>query len=452
MYKRLPISAIITVLSVALSVSLLLIPRQAIAMASFTRQTGLACSTCHYTWPELTPFGREFKLNGYTLTGMKEVEVKPSHKTESGLQFLENFPISVNVRFSDTFTNTSQPGAQNGNVEFPQQLNVYFASAMSAHAGATLQVTYTPSSGKLAFDNSDFRYSNRTKLGGKDVIYGFNFDNNPSQEDLWHDTPQWGFPWYPPDSNPVPAAHTIITGALAGDVGGLGAFAMWNGHLYGDFTAYRSVHVNGPEPPNGIGYGFNIHGIAPYWRLAWQQNVGKNYLEVGTYGMHISSSPGTVVSPTDTYTDAAADLQFERQVRKSDEITVHSTFIHEASKLDATFAAGGAAQIPHHLNTFKADGTYHFGNKYAATFGGFATWGTADRVLFPNAPFTGSANGDPKSNGYIVQFAYWPVQNIMLEAQYTGYFKFNGAGTNYDGAGRNASDNNAAYVLVFFSF
>jgi len=37
---------------------------------SFTRQTGLACSACHYQFPQLTPFGRLFKLNGYTLTGL----------------------------------------------------------------------------------------------------------------------------------------------------------------------------------------------------------------------------------------------------------------------------------------------------------------------------------------------------------------------------------------------
>ena len=35
---------------------------QAHAVPSFARQTGLPCSACHYTFPELTPFGRQFKL------------------------------------------------------------------------------------------------------------------------------------------------------------------------------------------------------------------------------------------------------------------------------------------------------------------------------------------------------------------------------------------------------
>ena len=35
---------------------------------SFARQTGLACSACHYQFLTLTPYGRAFKLNGYVLT------------------------------------------------------------------------------------------------------------------------------------------------------------------------------------------------------------------------------------------------------------------------------------------------------------------------------------------------------------------------------------------------
>ncbi len=40
---------------------------EANAVPSFARQTGMDCVACHTSFPELTPFGREFKLNGYTL-------------------------------------------------------------------------------------------------------------------------------------------------------------------------------------------------------------------------------------------------------------------------------------------------------------------------------------------------------------------------------------------------
>jgi hypothetical protein len=39
------------------------------ALPSFARQTGQPCGTCHTSFPGLTPFGRRFKLLGYTTGG-----------------------------------------------------------------------------------------------------------------------------------------------------------------------------------------------------------------------------------------------------------------------------------------------------------------------------------------------------------------------------------------------
>lgn len=38
----------------------------AMALPSFARQTGQPCGTCHTDFPALTPYGRRFKLLGYT--------------------------------------------------------------------------------------------------------------------------------------------------------------------------------------------------------------------------------------------------------------------------------------------------------------------------------------------------------------------------------------------------
>src|SRR5260221_10163759 len=47
----------------------LLMTRRADAVPAFAQQTGQPCKACHVGGfgPELTPFGREFKLGGYTL-------------------------------------------------------------------------------------------------------------------------------------------------------------------------------------------------------------------------------------------------------------------------------------------------------------------------------------------------------------------------------------------------
>jgi hypothetical protein len=65
---------------------------------------------------------------------------------------------------------------------------------------------------------------------------------------------------------------------------------------------------------------------------------------------------------------------------------------------------------------------------------------------------SGSANGDPRSNGYLANISWWPMQNIDLAFQYTGYLRFNGAGINYDGSGRAAGANNTIYLLARFIF
>src|SRR5579863_3853538 len=252
------------------SLWLFLAAPRAHAVASFARQTGLPCSACHTTIPELTPLGRTFKLYGYTMTGLQTITSKEG-KTTSGLNLANNLPLSAFFQVSNTSISKPQPGTQNGSFEFPQAASLFLAGAMSTHAGGFIQVTYNTQANHFGWDNTDIRFANSRKFEGKDLVYGLTLNNNPTVEDLWNDVPAWSFPFVSPDSTPRPMAATIIDGRLAQDVAGLGAFAMWNSHLYGDFSIYRSEHLGGLQPISGAGYPFNIRGVAPYWRLAWQQ-------------------------------------------------------------------------------------------------------------------------------------------------------------------------------------
>ena len=101
---------------------------------------------------------------------------------------------------------------------------------------------------------------------------------------------------------------------------------------------------------------------------------------------------------------------------------------------------------------FKVDSVYHWTHRYSAAAALFSTSGTADAVLYAPAALTGSNNGSPGTSGYILQFAYWPVQNIDINLNYSGYRKFNGAISDYDGANRNASDNNTVFMALWVSF
>jgi len=428
--------------------------RNAQAVPSYSRQTGLSCATCHYAPPELTPFGRKFKLEGYTFTTRSQVsDDKKDHN--SGLHLLEAFPLSVLLDTSFTSTNSSQPTTQNGNFEFPQAASLFLAGSWGSHVGSFVQVTYDSQADHFTWDNTDIRFASSTgHLFGKSLTYGATFNNNPTVEDLWNSTPAWGYPFVSTNVAPSPSAAAIVNGSLAQDVAGLGAYGMWNDHVYLAGTIYRSEHIGGSQPNPGTGFALNIRGVAPYWRAAWQSSSENNNFEVGTYGMHMRSSPNTVTGLEDSYTDWAIDFQYDRSIPrfKNDVVSFRGTYIRENSALLATFSAGGAAQVAHHLNTAQANVEYHFGTRFAGTGGFFNITGTADPLLFAQAPISGSASGSPASTGYILNFSWWPQQNINFGVQYTGYLRFNGAGTNYDGAGRNAGGNNSTYLLARFVF
>lgn len=427
-------------------------PPKVAAVPSYARQTGLACSGCHYTPPELNPAGRRFKLLGYVdrADETKVIKTDPGKK-RSALDLLGTLPLSAMLETSFTSTKTPVPGTQNGSVELPQDVSLFLSGAWTTHVGSFMQVTYDTQDDHFGIDNTDVRFAKATKWGSKELVYGLNVNNNPTVEDLWNSTPAWGFSWVADDWAPTPTAAPILT-SLGQDVAGFGGYAMWDNHLYVDATLYRSEHVGNAQPNTGTDFGFNVRGLAPYWRVAWQQLTGKTQYEFGAYGMHMRSTPGGITGLEDNFTDWALDTQIDRTLFRTDVLSFRGTYIHETSNLAAMADLGAALPGNHHLNTVMANAEYHFGNKYSGAFGWFDTSGTVDPFLYPQGDVSGSANGDPKGSGYIANFSYWPWQNLQLSAQYTGYTRFNGAKTNYDGAGRNASGNNTVYLVARFLF
>jgi hypothetical protein len=452
--------AVVSLVAVSITVLFFLTalnPPTASAVPSYARQTGLACSGCHYAPPELNPAGRRFKLLGYVDKGDSTKTVKADgSKKHAPLDLLASLPLAAMLETSFTSTKSPQPNTQNGNFELPQDISLFLAGAWTGNVGSFLQLTYDTTEDNFSMDNTDIRYANKTKFRGKELVYGLDVNNNPTVEDLWNSTPAWGFPWVVSDSAPTPTASAILNGLLGQDVAGFGGYAMWNNHLYLDATVYRTEHVGGPQPNPGVGFPYNIRGVAPYWRVAWQESTGTTQYEFGTYGMHVRSTPFGLTGFNglqDEYTDWALDTQIDHTLFRTDVLSFRATYIHENSDLLATdYILGAAAQGPHHLDTFMANAEYHFGNRYTGTFGWFNTSGTADSTLYAPSPVTGSANGDPRGAGYMANFSYWPWQNLQLAAQYTGYTRFNGGSTDYDGSGRNASANNTVYLDAKFIF
>ena len=135
--------------------------------------------------------------------------------------------------------------------------------------------------------------------------------------------------------------------------------------------------------------------------------------------------------------------------------TVLATYIHENQKFDASYLKG--AQNPSDsLKTLKLTGEYSYQRTIGGSLGFFNTSGSTDALLYPADPVAlqvvGSIANKPDSRGYVAEANYLPWLNIKLQLQYVRYSKFNGLANNYDGAGRNASDNDTLYMLGWINF
>ena len=420
--------------------------QNAFAVPSYSRQTGLPCETCHTVAPQLTAFGRYFKMNGYVLSSNT---LSPSAPGKTPTESISQFPpISAMVLVSDTVLSKAQPGTQNGTIAFPDQLSLFYAGRIAPHLGSFIQITYTEGDDHFSLDNTDIRYSNKAMLGGSPVVWGLTLNNNPTVGDPWNSTPAWGFPYLGSDNAPGPSAGPQILD-MGGAVAGVGAYAWFNNSIYAGVSLYRSSQIGQPQPLDSTA-GNVIKNVAPYWRLAWEHNwnTSGNYthsFEVGTFGMTQQVYPGggtPLSGATDRYTDYGVDAQYQLLTPGRSSLTVHGMYIHEKQSLDASLPS----QPDNHLNTFAVSAQYYWWETFGPSIGYFDTTGNSNAALY------GSQTASPDSNGWILQWTYLPAANVQLGAQYTLYNKFDGASSNYDGSGRNASDNDTLYLFAWFLF
>jgi hypothetical protein len=242
---------------------------------------------------------------------------------------------------------------------------------------------------------------------------------------------------------------------------------FWHKAIYAEVSLYRTADgafsvLRAGQDIHTDGGVAALKGYNPYWRLAYSHDWGANSVMLGTYGLIADRYPSNLdtSTPTDRFRDIAIDAQYQ-YITDPNTFTAQATYIDERQSYFASFptfrdtgAGIGAGPTPanptNSLRTLKAKATYYRDRKYGASLGYFLTTGSADAGLY-GADNNGNARR-PDNSGYIVEFDYLPVQYVRLMLQYTGYTKFNGASTNYDGTGRNARDNNTLFFNVWVAF
>jgi hypothetical protein len=116
------------------------------------------------------------------------------------------------------------------------------------------------------------------------------------------------------------------------------------------------------------------------------------------------------------------------------------------------------------LTEFHEWATYYYLDTYGVVVGWDKIWGNRNQLLYNTGAddSSGSIKGSPNSTDWTFEVNWvpfgkedsfgWPFLNMRIGLQYTLYTQFNGSGRNYDGFGRNASDNNTTLLYAWTVF
>lgn len=453
----------------ALDVALALIaPPTAQALPLFARQTGQNCMACHAggQFPELTPYGRLFKLTGYTLG---EYTVP-----------LSMMAVGSYSKVADT-AKSDDPGmdfSKNGSVIFATA-SLFLGGRISDNFGAFAQFTYDPYavqsdsgsySGHTSADNIDIRYADRFVDDKRDFIYGVSLNNNPSLTDPWNTAPAWM--QYVPV--PSPSSSSFIDGnapypgySSGGNLAGITAYGFWNQLVYGEIGVYGTANhvfefMRAGVPSDELTH---IRGAAPYARLALNKEWGANSLMVGIAGMvtQIYDDPQASTDPSTThhYKDYVVDAQYQ-YLLDPHSVTAQAAYgrtrhtypeaLANQPVVDADGNPLANTNTTDTTNVFRAKLTYVYQAKVGGSINYFNLSGTTNTANYDPTRVSGNVSGNPGTVGSTFELFWTPIQYVRVGAQYTAYSKFNGASQNYDGFGRNAKDNNSLFLYVWGAY
>jgi len=377
------------------------------AVPSFARQTGLQCSGCHTAYPQLNAFGRQFKMQGYTLAGGEMNKI-----SDGGFSPLATAPISMMIQATvSKLDKAPDSDTDDTQVQLPAQLSLFYAGRVSNKIGAFVQITAEEGE-SFSQDNTDLRYADQTQWADKPLAYGVTLNNSPTVQDPWNSTPTWSFPWF--EAGYGYSSPDTLIGSLGGSVAGLTAYGFWDNHIYSEVGLYKASNTGGDLSASAI------DNTAPYWRFAYASDGGSVNWMVGVFGL-----AGDVYDPaenTSGVNDTGIDTQWQWLLDNSKTLTVDASFIHEAQ--------------PHgeELNNTMVNATWYLDTTWGFTVGYRGTL-SSSHAFAPDDDYRWSEVGDLDSDSLQLQLNYMPWLNARFALQYTAYSKLNGSTDN-------ASDNN----------
>ncbi|HEX4153915.1 MAG TPA: hypothetical protein VHY75_17040 [Steroidobacteraceae bacterium] len=413
--------------------ALMLISTPARAVPPFARQTGLACEACHTIPPELTSFGRRFKLNGYTLTTRPPLvqDIDEHKKNTVWLTDLPGIGILLQATYNHydrTPPDSAVPGAkaQNDNLQFPQQWSIIGAGAITDHVGGFLQMTYDQPGGTFSVDNTEIRYSDHTQ--NNDWVWGVLFNNNPGNQDVWNSVAAYPIPDF--SSQSLWSAGIDGAGLSSPFFQGLGAlvagptaYVWYKDSLYLGLSAYHAAKSgsgnNTLDSSNLSVGGGTVEGWAPYWRAAYERDWGYHSASVGVSGMYTKFTPSVVAGQTlnPGYINRYLDISYDWQYQYNGQHNIFSflgRYTHENQENDPGLVSNFFNNPTDRLNEWNVTGEYYYDRHYGGLINFVRTTGTPDGTVY-------GGNGSPGHQYEVLELDYLPWFNFRFILQYNIY-------------------------------
>lgn len=437
-----------------LACAISLVTPNAYGLPSYARQTGQRCAACHIggNWPQLTPWGRFFKLTGYS-AGKSFVD-------REGFEYV---PLSALVRTGLTWA--AQPKNSEGQTVIahsgePQLYNVFGTLGTKITDGVGVFAEYgvnnTFPGWKGLEGPVDIRATHFLHPAGHELLVGFDSNNAPTLQDVWNTIPAWTFPFYGSPQAPGAPASPMITN-LPNAVGSVGAYALFDRQIYAEVSMYRvgdkffRFMNGGTSFERGAPY---LDGWNPYWRAYWTREKGPNSWMLGTFGMTADLFPNSASphGPTNHFDDTGVDSQYQ-YLRNSYKLTARAAYIYEDQSWYGSYPLGAASNLKGNLKNLNMSASLALRDTWTFSGGFQLTNGSNNAARYGVTDASGNLlSAKPNTTGYTFEIDRSLTQNIMLMVKYSGFTKMNGLTSNIDGLGRKPWDNNTLWVNLFFAF
>lgn len=438
------------------------------AVPSFARQTGLACDTCHTVFPHLTPFGRDFKLHGYTydyselIKAVREI-TKQEAKEERGIPNLvvNKIPM-VSVRIvsmfneqvgggnvpsgkttaGQGFVSTPEGYSDESIVQVVKASNIFIAGEVAPVIGTFLEFTGPNDTGSETFGVGFLDLAlvaPPMTIHGHDFTFGVRATDSVAADEPANTVGNFGLTT---TLMGMSTHATLFDPYQASIIIGGEAYAMLGGFSHGGIyaalgifhptssqtdTSYVTGNLTGEPSTFTDGNLTGAKSVDEYFRLSfWLPSYKNIYSEIGGFGYHGNENMGaspddTLTNPNygDNYYNFGIDTQTQWIADKHlVELFAVYQFQHDSQFFDQDLFTGS------------------FGNGESVTRQGFGieadyyyrrTYGAYIRYFYEHS----SQVQDLNVSATVLGLSWYPYQNVNFRVETSLFNRYNRGSAQY---------------------